>query len=97
MASDPYAAYHTQERYNEHNEPVYNPYSFTAGHNVHNEYNDTGYTGYRDEAFVPPQASDNTVVGEKPLPAINSRNTSYSTPVLRESVLGTVLPPLAAH
>lgn len=84
MASDPYAVYNQPgNRYNDqHTEPVYNPYSYTSGHDdtTYND-NDHQYVGYRDDTFVPPAA--NAPVVEKPLPN-PSRNTSYSTQLPRE-------------
>lgn len=83
MASDPYAAYNRPgDHYEDRTEPVYNPYSFTSGHeDARYTEHDNHYTGYTDDAFVPPAANRQTA--EKALPD-PSRNTSYSTRLPRE-------------
>lgn len=85
MATDPYAPYKRSINYDEHQEPVYNPYSFTSEQHPNNSY-DTSYTGYRDDAFVPPAAAA-PVVPEKPVSYPDTRGSSYITGPPRESVL----------
>jgi len=46
--------------YRDNNEPAYNPYAFTSGHD---DYRDNHYAGYRDDTFVPP--SENPPISEK--------------------------------
>lgn len=62
MASDPYSVYNRPAAHydDDHNEPVHNPYSFTAGHD---DYHHNHYTGYRDDTFVPP--AENPPISEK--------------------------------
>lgn len=62
MASDPYSVYNRPAaNYSDNNEPVYNPYAFTSGHD--DDYRDNHYAGYRDDAFVPPR--ENPPISEK--------------------------------